>query len=73
MRIMALRRLSKTNGGPAVRMPHWTAEEDDRLRRLVQDGRGVTAISERLKRSENAVVARARRLNITMLLKSHAE
>lgn len=66
MRIMALRRLSKTDGGPAVTMPRWTPNEDERLRRLMQEGRGVVVISERLKRSENAVMARARSLGIPL-------
>jgi hypothetical protein len=44
----------------------WTPEEDVRLRRLAEEGRGAAVIAERLKRSRAAVYARAAKLGITL-------
>ena len=46
--------------------PRWTAEEDERLRRLANEGRSAAVISERTKRSVDAVLARANKLGIAI-------
>jgi hypothetical protein len=52
--------------GPLIPSTRWTPEEDARLRRLVEDGRGAAVIAERLKRSRGAVHNRVRKLGITL-------
>jgi hypothetical protein len=44
----------------------WTPEEDVRLRRLAEEGRGAAVITARLKRSRAAIYARAAKLGITL-------
>jgi hypothetical protein len=44
----------------------WTPEEDVRLRRLAEEGRGAAVIAERLKRSPSAVYLRAKKLGVTL-------
>jgi hypothetical protein len=46
--------------------PRWTAEEDNCLRALAEDGRRAAVIAERLKRSQPAVYKRALKLGITL-------
>jgi hypothetical protein len=47
---------------PLIASPPWTAEEDNRLRALAEDGRSAAVIAERLKRSVAAVYRRAKKL-----------
>lgn len=49
-----------------VANPRWTPEEDDRLRRLVEEGRSALVISERLKRSQPAIYTRAKKLGVNL-------
>jgi hypothetical protein len=57
------------SGGKMIKRPlvaswHWSPEEDERLRRLAEEGRSVVTIGERLKRSKGAVYKRAQILNV---------
>ena len=49
-----------------VANPRWTPEEDDRLRRLVEEGRSAAVISERLKRTQPAIYTRAKKLGVNL-------
>lgn len=51
---------------PLIASPRWMPEDDDRLRRLAQEGRSTAVIAERLKRGEDAVRSRAARLRIAL-------
>jgi hypothetical protein len=42
----------------------WTAEDDERLRKLAEEGHNVRSISERLKRTPDAVRMRSKLFNI---------
>jgi hypothetical protein len=51
---------------PLIANPRWTAEEDDRLRRLAEEGQSTAVIAERLKRKITAVWSRAYKLGISL-------
>jgi hypothetical protein len=51
---------------PLMARSPWTAPEDDRLRALAEDGRSASVIAERLKRSPDAVYARAKKLGVAL-------
>jgi hypothetical protein len=51
---------------PLIPSTRWTPEEDARLRRLAEDGRGAAVIAERLKRSQGAIYNRARKLGVAL-------
>jgi len=44
----------------------WTPSDDERLRKLAAEGRSSLTISERMKRSQQSVRNRARRLEIVL-------
>jgi DNA-binding CsgD family transcriptional regulator len=44
----------------------WTADEDERLRKLAAAGRSTATIAERLKRSASSVRDHARKLGIAV-------
>jgi hypothetical protein len=44
----------------------WTPSEDERLRKLAAEGRSSLTISERMKRSQQSIRHRARKLNIVL-------
>ena len=46
----------------------WTAEDDDRLRKLAAESRPVKVIAERLKRSESSVRGRAAKLKLLVAM-----
>jgi DNA-binding Lrp family transcriptional regulator len=46
--------------------PRWTSGDDYRLRALAEDGRRASVIAERLKRSPDAVYARAKKLGAAL-------
>jgi hypothetical protein len=48
----------------AGRHSTWTAEDDERLRRLAEEGHNVRSISERLERTPDAVRMRSKLFNI---------
>jgi hypothetical protein len=50
-----------------IASPRWTPEEDDRLRRLADEGRSAGVTAERLKRTRAAVYTRAKKLGVTFL------
>jgi 3-deoxy-D-manno-octulosonate 8-phosphate phosphatase KdsC-like HAD superfamily phosphatase len=58
---------------PIIASPWWTAEEDNRLRALAEDGRSVAVIAERLKRSSSAVRKRAKKLGVMVELRLKAK
>ena len=51
---------------PRIASPRWTPEEDNRLRRLAEEGRSAAVIAERLKRKVTAVWSRAEKLGIPL-------
>jgi hypothetical protein len=51
---------------PLIANPRWTPDEDDRLRRLIEEGRSAAVVSERLKRSQPAIYTRAKKLGINL-------
>jgi len=44
----------------------WTPSDDERLRKLAAEGRSSLTIAERMKRSQQSVRNRARRLEIVL-------
>jgi hypothetical protein len=62
------RQASSTSGkAPLVASPRWTPEEDDRFRRLADQGGTASAIAEQLKRTRAAVYTRAKRLEVRLV------
>ena len=51
---------------PVVGSPHWTSEEDERLRKLALTGTSVAVIAKQMHRSVAAVRNRAARLKIVV-------
>jgi DNA-binding NarL/FixJ family response regulator len=49
-----------------AKSPRWTAEEEDLLKRLTEEGQSVAQIAERLKRTETAVRKRGARIGISL-------
>jgi len=49
------------------RLEPWTPEDDERLYKLVGEGRTALTIAERLKRSEAAVRRRAKNLGVVLV------
>lgn len=45
----------------------WSPADDERLRKLADEGRNSVTIAERLKRTPGAVLNRAHALNITII------
>jgi len=54
------------NDGLEMAQKFWTAEEDERLRKLASEGRSVATIAERLKRSDSSIRHRAEKLKISV-------
>ena len=44
----------------------WTPEDDERLRKLLAEGRSSLTIAERLKRSPASIYKRAKKLKIVL-------
>jgi hypothetical protein len=51
----------------------WSPADDERLRKLVEEGRNSVTIAERLKRTTNAVLTRAHKLKITIIKRVKAK
>jgi hypothetical protein len=47
-----------------IASPRWTPEEDDRLKRLAEEGATASAIAERLRRTRAAIYTRAKKLDV---------